>query len=374
MVHMHSRTALALLLVPIILLASGAPLMLNAADIGNPDSYSDQSNSASGYYVGSTQPQSSGKGLNPADLDRFTIKIFPEAPQPGQELRATVEGFATNLGRANITWVVEGRTVADGPNIRSIPLTMGGTGTSISVKAYILNETGRVFIAERTLRPTTVDLVWEANTYTPPFFKGKALQSANSLIRLTAFPVFVDSSGYTLDPGQLVYTWIQGTRTMPKISGKGQRTVTITNTEVLGALDITVRVTSPDGSFVGIGKAKIPVAQPEVIFYEDHPLLGVRYDHALGKEAVLAGTEESVVAEPYYFSGYQKGSDVLKYSWLVNGVANTGLGADSSSAVVLKGSADGGKSLARIDLRVRHKTLFMQSARQTLSVTSGGTE
>lgn len=314
----------------------------------------------------------------PQDITAYTdtliplkIRLFPEYPRPGEKVIAKVEGFETDLPNDIIEWSADGAVLGSGPGKTTITFNAPDVGNTKYITARAIDNRGRSFSATYTITPNTVDLVWETDTYTPPFFEGKALQSSGSKIRLTAFATIYNANLNLYTPSELIYTWRQNNKKITELSGRGRQSVTISNDNVVGPLNVTVDVTSPDDvGYGGRASLNLEVIQPKIVFYEDHPLMGIRYETALPVTTKLSGEEVQIVAEPYYFTADRRNADDLEYSWLINGAQSRGL-SNTGSAIVLKGASNA-NAAANIDVRIRNKTLYMQSARQAISVISSG--
>ncbi len=297
------------------------------------------------------------------------IELIPPYPRPGEKVIARISGFETDLPNDSIEWSLNGDVVARGAGQTTLSLVAPRAGDTMYILARARETTGREYSAGYPLTPGTVELIWESDTYTPPFFEGKALQTAGSKIRLTALPSISISGEDQIPPSAFMYTWRQGNKVMTALSGIGRQTVTVTNKNLIGPLDITVTVTDPKDSRIGgTGKLSLDVVQPKIVFYEDHPLMGIRYDTALPVTTTLHGEEVQIIAEPFYFTAARRSADDLQYSWLINGTESKDL-SNTGSAIVLRGATNA-KAAANIDVRVRNKTQYMQSARQAISVIS----
>ncbi|MFQ5754351.1 MAG: hypothetical protein ACE5HI_20410, partial [bacterium] len=134
--------------------------------------------------------------------------VSPENPRPGQIVTVAIESFSVDLDRASsITWLVNGEAVNRGAGVKQIQFETGELG-SVSVVDVVVRGTDIGTVSESvTIRPTEVDLIWEAGVYTPPFYSGKALPSSESEITIVAVPQLVTSSGNKLKSSDLIFTW-----------------------------------------------------------------------------------------------------------------------------------------------------------------------
>lgn len=134
-----------------------------------------------------------------------------------------------------------------------------------------------------------VDLVVEAETYTPHFYRGRAEPVAGAIMRLVALPE---------DRTEVVrYRWQVGGEA---VSEEGQ---TLRVTAPSGANEVVVDVSALDknGNVVGRTTNYIPLSTPSLSFYEVNPLRGVSAT-AIRNNLVLIGDEVTVHSEPYFIN------------------------------------------------------------------------
>jgi len=169
-------------------------------------------------------------------------------------------------------------------------------------------------IAESALQFNTVelDLLWEALTSTPFNYKGKALTSSESLIKVSAIPNFGGISA-----SRLFYEWQLNNKKMLKASGLGKDTFTFQSSKVFNIDSVKVIVSDMNKESVISKRIRIKINEPKLIFYEEHPLKGPLYEKALGTELNLLNNELALRAEPYFFSKVN-----LLYDWKMNGKKN----------------------------------------------------
>jgi hypothetical protein len=295
-------------------------------------------------------------------LENAFIEILPSTPNPSQQVNAQLKSFSFDLQRSTVTWTVNGGIVSRGVGSTRITFQTGPVGTATTLEAKIDDPFGRTFTATKVIRPAHVGLAWETETYTPPLYRGKALFSPGARIKFVALPIIVSANGTRISTEQLIYTWMRDRRELREVSGLGKQTLILDNDTQLRDFNISVEVTTFDGSVKARGSVTVPVRQPQVGFYEFHPLLGMRYAHALSGTVPLSGSEISVVAEPYYYSSQNRNDVNLEYAWTVDGNE-----VDAQGMVTLRpvGEAGGRSS---IQLALRHRAHIMQTTRDTFSV------
>lgn len=225
-----------------------------------------------------------------ADIGLSTV---PADPQPLQSVRIEAQSYSADLNQANITWRYNGRIIDGGIGRKTISVTAPASG---AVGTITITATGAGFdetAATLLLRPGSVDLLWEAaDSYTPPFYKGKALLSTNGLIRVTGIPS-------AAAPKQLVYTWSRNNSVLNTSSGYGKASVLMRNSELESIERISLEASS--GSFTGSAALTLTPGEPSVVAYQkDEGFI----DYANGTSNSVTTSQNGLVLhfEPYFFS------------------------------------------------------------------------
>ena len=285
------------------------------------------------------------------------IQVSPESPRPGQTVTISLQSYTTDLNRADIQWRIDGKPLRSGIGVTHTTIQMGVFGTVARVSIAVKTSEGTSFSKEIVLRPTEVDIVWETKSYTPPWYKGKALAAAGSSVTVSAFARLLASNGQTISPKELVYQWRQDGKTLGNLSGYGKSTITIPGPR-FEATVISVTVSNYGNTVQGMGGVTIQPETPKVLVYEDNPLLGVRYEAAIQNSFSLTGSETRVSAQPYFFAVSNRNDPALEYQWEVNG-EEVASGDTPSSLVLRPGSGSG---FAKIAVGVQHTRVLLQRA------------
>ncbi len=159
--------------------------------------------------------------------------------------------------------------------------------------------------------PTNTTLVWEAESYTPPFYKGKALYPTGGAVRVVAFPPEGIES-----PETLSYKWKVDGEVQGDVSGIGRQTFLFPGNLVSGSPLVVVEVSSNEGVH-GIGVARVPTTALGVLLYHDAPLLGVLFNHAF---TAASSNEIALEAYPLFFSTQTRNTPQLTHTWSANNV------------------------------------------------------
>src|SRR3989344_3721715 len=178
----------------------------------------------------------------------LSIKINPKNPAPNQKVTASLDFHLTDLKKANIAWYLNGKLIEKRIGKKSFEFEMGKVG-SISVVSVVIDAfEGEIFQKELVIRPASVDLVANAETYTPPFYKGRSVYTQKSNVRITAIPEFINSAGQKVGSNNLVYKWQQGNSVLGEQYGVGRSSITIEGQTITRPLNITVEVSTLDDS------------------------------------------------------------------------------------------------------------------------------
>lgn len=302
---------------------------------------------------------------SPEQMQQITnnieVNVIPKHPSANRQVQVKVNSYTDDLSRAAIFFYVNGELAAKGMGKTKFNFKTGELGSATKIKVVAKTSSGKRIEAQTTVRPTEVNLVWEAETYTPPFYKGKPLQTPGSNITVTAFPNFIRTNGKKIDPASLYYTWEQNSNTLA--SGLGKRSLTFADSSKMSADQIQVTVESKDKTLEAIRFLTIPSSRPELLFYRKHPLRGVDYRQALLGNYKLELKEITLMTEPYFFS-LKKRSE-MNYNWTVNGKSQQG--GEFPYTLTLRKVDKGGGS-ASVSLTARNMNKILQSARTNLNI------
>ncbi len=246
-----------------------------------------------------------------------TLVLFPANPTPGETVEATLTSVNADVRSSLVTWTLNGKVMLSSRNADTFSFVAGNNGSRETLSATITPDAGASIVKTVSVVVSDVVLVWEARTYTPPFFKGRALQSPGSEIVLLALPNIKDPDGTTYDPAKLTYEWYTDSDPNPVFSGYGLQTVTLKNSNSFGAFRVTVKIKDKTGTQRALRNIDVPVESAEIVFYPDDPLLGIEYNNPFNTTYQLNGQSLTVVAEPYYLSVKKRTDQALTYAWAV---------------------------------------------------------
>ncbi len=250
----------------------------------------------------------------------ITISTNPESPLPFSQVAITLTSYSMDLDKANIEWNSNGNTVLSGLGKTKYSFTTGGPNTSTVFNVNIIPEDQSQSITKTfAILPSDIDMLWEAmDSYTPPFYKGKALPSKEGRIKIVAYP---NTSGLSqTSQKNISYTWKNNFDTVKSASGSGKSKYIFTNSDLKNVEKISVSASGPGNSYTAEGSVSINMVNPQIIFYKKSPLEGALYQKSISNEDYLPEDEITFLAEPYFMS-FKNGESGIDYSWKINGAS-----------------------------------------------------
>lgn len=246
------------------------------------------------------------------------ITTIPASPGANENVSVKIESFSFDLNSSEIIWAINGVIKDRGLGKKIFSFKTGNVGSISLIKAVIKTKEGETIEKTLVVRPAGVDILWEADSYTPPFYKGKALYSYQSLVTVIALPNMVNSSGTKINPDNLIYKWTKDGKVLGGVSGYGKSKFSFSKSILSRPDEIEVEVTSTDKKIKASGNIIIEPIEPKTVIYENNPLYGIIYEKAISGEFKLNGNEITLITTPYFFGKNDVG-EAIKYDWRMNG-------------------------------------------------------
>lgn len=223
----------------------------------------------------------------------LSIESIPSNPAPFSSVQLSVSSYAIDVNQATITWKYNNKIISSGIGKRTVTITAPNSGVVATVEA-MAEAPGIDPITETiTINPASVDVLWEAlDSYTPPFYKGKAKPSTGALIKVVAIPAYNA-------PKQLSFEWTHNDSAAQDASGIGKSSVVFKN-NYLTTIE-SVGVVVKGGLFGGTGTTDVAIGEPSLVGYFNN---GGFIDYANGSTSKLTTNEKGATLhiEPYFFS------------------------------------------------------------------------
>jgi len=305
----------------------------------------------------------------PSSSSSFSVEATPQTPGPYERVDLGLSSFSIDLNRSTISWFINNELVRSGIGKKTFSFTTGALGetskVTVSVNSGALGNINQTI----SITPSEIDLLWETvGVYTPPFYKGKALPTSQSLIRVVAIPHLKISGGNELSSDSLIYKWKKNNkyRDFNEQSGYGKNSVVFKRDLLRQSEIVEVEVVSSNGGLSGYNSVFFEQHSPEILFYEQNPLEGVIYEKALDEEFDMKSNEVTIVAEPYFFSTNSRENTNLSFEWSLN---NKVLDSELNKGSITF-RTDGGVGASKISLGVKHLVKFLQFTNKTLNINS----
>ncbi len=244
--------------------------------------------------------------------------LIPKEPGANQEVKVNLAGYGYNLDESKILWYINGSPIQDATGKKSMFIKTPNIGEVMTLNILVITSSGRTIAKKIVFSPAEVDLVWEADTYTPAFFNGARLATVNSLIKVTAIPQIIDKSGQPMSSKDLVFTWKKDYRNLVKDSGLGKESIYFNAGLTSTSHNIEVTVSSPSDSSRAYKKIQIVVNNPEILVYPYLPLTGANYSKAIKTLYQSSKKDESFKAEPFFFNNSEVKRNSIYYFWQAN--------------------------------------------------------
>ena len=289
------------------------------------------------------------------------VNIVPQNPNPGDLVTITVGNNTYDLDKANISWYVNGTLSQQATGLKLFSTTIPATGGKTDIKVDIKTTEGVEITKDFPFNITGVSLIWEANTYVPPWYKGKALFTPQATGRVIAVPQ-IYSGGTLVDPSTLIYNWTDNDSEEPDQSGYGDNIYYFAGNIISRPRTISVTVTQKQGTLTANGQITIDAIEPSLRIYQNDPTYGLQYQNSILSEYNLTVPEVSFEAIPFYFSADTASSPDLTYAWL----ANSSITDQTSPFITFRNESQQGTS--QISLEVDHVQDILQAAQAAFSV------
>ena len=253
---------------------------------------------------------------NSASPSSILIDIVPENPAPNENVTISLTSYASNLDSVVISWSINGKTVSSGIGQKSFSLRAPGAGQETSVVANIALPDGAID-TRIIIRPAIMVLLWQANdSYVPPFYKGKALPTPDSTVKVVAMPEIKIGSGL-LSPKNMTYSWRKDYGNEQDAGGYGKNFFIYTNDYLEDSNNIEATASTTDQKYSSKSSIDIKTAQPKILFYKNDPILGTIWEEALASGHIIVG-DEIIEAAPYFISPGDIRIPTLTWNWFIN--------------------------------------------------------
>lgn len=292
--------------------------------------------------------------------------LIPKDPTSFSQMKVQAVSYDINLDRSEISWYVNDTIVLSGIGQETLTLRTGAAGKPISVR-LLAKENDRTVEKSMIINPGEVEIIWQSDAYVPPFYKGRAMPSPKSIIKITAIPKIVTENGTTIQKNDLNFEWKQNSNAFS--SGLGKDSAEIMMGGLFGEETISVTVSNKAGNITAEKKITLRPENTEIIFYEENPTEGTRYNKSIRDDSIIAEKEFSLRAEPYFFSKPKSNSEKsLLFDWKINGNGVTP--KDEAPKILTLRNETGQELLSTVSLSIKNTKRIFQESNSSVKIKS----
>lgn len=243
------------------------------------------------------------------------LEIFPEHPAANQNVQAKVATFSTELKKAYISWSVNGQRLSGGIGRDTFSFDVGAGGTDSELSVSIETTDGQSLEKSIRVSPLELDVLWESpKSYTPPFYKGKALISKEGEYKISAMPSIGNSISGTKN---FSYTWTKDGNVEVSKSGWGKSSFSFKNTYLDRNNTVKVEVSDILNKFSGTKSITLEPSNPKIVFYKVDKKLGLIENQSINDEFFIKKDGEIIVAIPYFINTTNLNDEIIKFNWKI---------------------------------------------------------
>lgn len=292
------------------------------------------------------------------------VNVAPENPAPGENVSITLNSYAFNLDSVLISWSIGGKTLLSGIGKKSFSLKAPGAGGETTVVAMLSLPEGKID-TRIVVRPNVIVLLWQTDdSYVPPFYRGKAMPSPASQIKVVALPE-IKSGAQMLSPKNMVYAWKKDYTNNQDGSGYGKSSFIYTSDYLEDSNNISVKASTVDQKYSSEASINIGTIQPKILFYKNDANLGTLWEQSLQNGHKIKDAE-IIEATPYFISPKDIRIPILDWSWSINNNPVEVLGARKNLLPLKTEAGVSGTSLIKLEIENVYK--LFESASKEISV------
>lgn len=208
----------------------------------------------------------------------------------------------------------------------------------------------------------SVDILWQGGNYVPPFYQGRNLWTSQSEV------TFVAITQGLPNPAELTYKWIRNGTVLGLVSGVGKDSLTFMDTIFSKPVTISIEILDVQENVLAENKITLVPTAPEILVYEDNPLLGYMFHQEASAGYRLKDNEITLAAFPLFFTAFAREYPSLRYSWRSNA------GEDSAIGSVTYRAPEKTSGSSAVSVSLANTDFFKQSARKSFLIQFNGNE
>lgn len=206
----------------------------------------------------------------------------------------------------------------------------------------------------------SVDILWQGDAYTPPFYNGRTLWSNQSRISFLAIPQGLGN------PASLNYKWTKNGTVLGNINGIGKNTLSFTDSILSIPQTIEVDIISQGDTVLASASINVAPVSSILAIYENNPLYGFMFHREINGTHELQNKEVTFSAFPFFFSILNRTDNAVDYEWRTN----IGGEAETKNSVTYR-APDDATGASQIQVKVSNKDKITQSSDKSFLIKFG---
>lgn len=292
-----------------------------------------------------------------ASVINFTSQ--PPFPGPNSNVTLIADTYVVDFEISEVYWYINEQLIDTGVGLRQFSFSTSDLGEPTVIDIVVVTPQGYRLTERKVINPIDVPLIWEADTYTPPFYRGKALPSAKSEVKIVALPQVAESDI------SFVTTWKEKGFIRKDASGLNRLSFVTQASLDLIPVNINIQMESLNKSYTFAGSLQVTARPTELHLYPATVLGTVLYDRAAQTPVLFEDNPSiSLVAEPFFVSQEDHIRGDIQFEW--------DAGLESTQATTRKSITflrpTEGKGSTLIELTASNKNNFHQRMTEILSL------
>ncbi len=223
------------------------------------------------------------------------------------------------------------------------------------MKKALLLSTLLYLLSPLSTHAQTIDILWEGDGYTPPFYEGGVPWTSEGVVRFVAVPEGLGS------PATLDYKWTRNGTVLGNTNGVGANTLEIDDSLFSRPQSVSVEIVSGD-TILASDAAYVTPRIPKLLVYENNPLYGFLFNQEVSGNYTLAQQELRLTAFPLFFSIPTRSYPYITYTW------RSGGREDSASDSVTYRAPEGASGAASVSVKATNTETLKQTVEKNFLI------
>ncbi len=302
------------------------------------------------------------------DNSLVSISFSPKNPSPGHEVSFEISSYYLNLDISKISWYVDGNLKMEGVGETKTKIKAGNIGQTKEVKVIITNKDSSKIEKIVKIKPITISMIVEPQSYTPPFYRGKTLLPYEGTTKISVVTEITDLNGKKISEDNMIFKWFENS--ILKQGGVGKKVFNVENRIPVDGTEIKLKIYNLNEELLAETSKILTYTLPQINIYENSPIYGILYNQAITTDYLLGEKEEiKIISEPFFFDNQ---IDNIKYVWKINNILVEK--QENNNELILKKIDNVSKGVANISIEAKNQNKIYQSAKNAIKIGYGQEE